>query len=188
MDKTGHRLDAGLHNWIIKTARKNFWKVSGYCDVEDLIQDGFVCYSKCNQRYPADLEQRHFMALVQTTFLNHIKTVSAMRHRKVDWPVSVRPQAGTDPDIVLNKLGGIVDEEQTLGAILAKLPSELKELVTILANDAKDIPLLTSKDKRTPDGKFRKVERETWNEYWCRLIGVDPAKNDIEARFREHFS
>lgn len=189
MEKARHRLDDGLRNWILKTARKNFWKVAGFYDLDDLIQDGFMCYAKCNQRYSFDLEQRHFMSLVQTTFLNHIKTVSAARHKKVDWPVDFRhDDRVTDPDARLVALGGSVQEEQTLAALLAGLPSELKELLLVLARDARDAPLLTARDKRTPDGRFRKPERETWNEYFCRLIGADPKTTDIEARFREHLS
>jgi len=91
--------DAGLRGWLKTTAVKEHWRVASWYSVEDLVQDGYVCYCKCRDRYtlavpqpgdrpdgyahqnlftdqPNEKQRKHFMSLVQRAFYNHIYTLS----------------------------------------------------------------------------------------------------------------
>lgn len=174
-----HRLDRGMKLWLITHAKKNYWKVSGHMDLDDLIQEGFICYAKCNQKYPMGLEPRHFMALVKTTFENHIRTLSAARHKRVDWPMDQLIDRDVDwkvPEIEIAE-----PEEQTFAVTLSQLPAELRKLITILMTDAKNIPMI-----RTITESGRSIP-ETRNSYLCRLAGIS-SDRDVESELREHFA
>lgn len=165
-----HRLDKGIRGWIVTTARKNYWRVASWYDLEDLIQDGYVCYARCNQRYGHVRDQAHFMALVKTTYIHHITDLANERSRAV-------ASVGMDPE-VLNAVAPPTMPDGEFVALFHSLPKELKQLVSVLLDDAKSIPYL----------KQATGNRETNNEYLCRLIGLDPLQVNLEAMFRAHFS
>lgn len=163
-----HRLDKGIRGWITTTAKRNYWRVASWYDLEDLIQDGYVCYARCNQRYGHVRDQAHFMALVKTTYLHHITDLANSRTQISDTAVDTQ---------VLHSLMPASPPEGEFSAMLHSLPKELKQLLTALVNDAKSVPYLQQ-------GR----DRETNNEFLCRLIGADPSKINLEAMFRAHFA
>lgn len=70
-------LDQGARQWIYKTACKNLWRVSTFYELDDLIQDGFMCFALCREKYSQRVENsKHFMSLLQTVFRNHITDLS----------------------------------------------------------------------------------------------------------------
>lgn len=174
-----HRLDKGLKGWIVNYARQNYWRVASYYELEDLIQDGYVCYCKCNERYGHVRDQAHFMALVKTTFFRHIIDLSNNRTESIEITL-VEPEA-------LATLAPSTPSEGEFACLLRQLPSELAELLRALMDDAKSIPYLRETDARTPDGRFRKCERESRNEWLCRLIGADPKTINMEELFHAYF-
>lgn len=165
--KRKHRLDKGIKGWIVNTAKKNYWRVPAWYELDDLIQEGYICYCNCNLKYGNDLTASHFMALVKVSYIRHIHDLANSRTRNsaelmvsIDSPIFSRAEP----------------EDATFFTLLRQLPSELQELLSILLNDAKDIPMLR-------DGR----ERETTNAYLCRLIGIDPEHVNLQAVFKEHF-
>lgn len=185
-----HRLDKGLRGWIVNTAKRNHWRVAAWYDLEDLIQDGYVCYAKCNQRYGHVRDQAHFMALVKTTYIHHITDLANNRTNCLETLVDTsharrkavsknyRLNEYEDANDMLSRLAGGVHPDAEFVAMLHSLPKELKLLLTCLLNDAKYHPYIRGKD-----GTF-----ETNNEFFCRLIGADPMKVNLESMFRAHFN
>lgn len=162
-----HRLDTGMRGWLVNTAKKNLWRVPPWYVLEDLVQEGYICYSNCNVKYGRELKLKHFMALVKVSFINHIHDLANLKTRNISELV-------VDPESAI--LFRIEPEEATFFTLLKQLPRELQELINILLNDASEIPMMCS-------GR----ERETTNDYLCRLIGVDPEHVNLQAVFREHF-
>src|SRR5690554_2636340 len=89
--------DAGLKRWIRATAYKNYWRVSHWYDLEDLIQDGYMAYCTCAEHYghlvrkrkPSAEDRRNFMALVKRTFENHIHDLATKRTVTQELPISM---------------------------------------------------------------------------------------------------
>lgn len=78
-------LDQGLRLWLVKTARKNFWRVASWYEFTDLVQDGFMCYAVCLRKYGDKVDNpSHFCSLVKTTFLNHITDMANKRSNAAD--------------------------------------------------------------------------------------------------------
>ena len=162
----------------MNTARANYWRVSSWYDLEDLIQDGMECYARCKDRYQFVANQSHFMSLVKKTYINYIHNLAIKKSRELDMPISNFILEDVYPLQAVDEVAGPQPETSTFRVLLGKLPTELKELLFILVNDARDIPYLTREDRT----------RETNNEYFNRLIGTDPARYDIEEMFRKHFA
>lgn len=183
-------LDEGMRGFIVNTALENYWRVQELCDMADLVQDGYLCFYKCYDRYVRprkDLtaskdERRWFQALVKTTFLNHISTLAAKHKGVSERPASdyevVGEEGTTD---VFEQNMPPQPEMGTFMALLASAPTELLQLIKLLANDSADV--LTFKRKRVG----RRLLRETNNEMYCRLLGLDPSKRDIEKELKAHF-
>jgi DNA-directed RNA polymerase specialized sigma24 family protein len=169
-----HRLDAIMRGWIVNTARKSYWRVAGWYDLDDLIQDGYICYLKCHEKYPAELNRRNFMALVQRTFQNHINKLAITKSRQLDAPLDSLSLAESVEDH-LDALSLPDHEEQMFNVLVSELPEKFRELVRILM---KDHELAMSRPQSTGP--------ETRNAWLCRIAGIDPG-TDVEGVFREHF-
>lgn len=162
-----HKLDKGMRGWIVNFAVKNHWRVAAWMDVEDLVQEGYLCYAKCLDRYGTDLVQRHFMALVQQSFQNRVHNLAAKRTRTIDAPV-----ASYDAGDVSEVCEGVEPEEGTLATLVRSLPRELSELLQTLLGDARELA--------------EQLPRETTNAWLCRIAGLPAARYDVEAALRRH--
>jgi len=189
-------LDEGMRGWIVNTALKEHWRVEQLTEVDDLIQDGYLCYAKCRNRYigkktshtylppkhPTKDNLRHFQSLVKTAFMNHIFTLAA-KHKGVNvYAVSqVKKQETTADNAVWDKFLPQQPEQASLFSLVANAPEEIKQLVTLLVSDGLD--LLKFERRR----KGRRALRETNNEFYCRILGIDPANTDMVGKLRDYF-
>lgn len=183
-------LDDGMRGYLVNTAKREHWRVRELCDLADLIQDGHLCYYKCYDRYVrprADLtgtkgEKRWFQALVKTTFSNHITTLAGKHKGVSERPASDYTVMGEegDSDIFEQNLPP-QPELGTFMALLAKAPAELAELIKLLANDSAEA--LGFERKRVG----RRLIRETTNERYCRILGIDPKERNIVSELKAYF-
>jgi hypothetical protein len=181
-------LDAALRGWIVNTAHKEHWRMASWYSVDDLIQDGYVCYCKCRERYkpeqhilrdhkelgcgPTKQHRRWFMALVQAAFYNHIMTLAARSARTREDAVS---QIAAESDTFMaafEKLAPAIAEEASVVAALAKVPAELAEVLERLFTDGfEGGEYIRHKVRSTRARRARGQVRETTREYWERVLG-----------------
>jgi len=91
-------LDKGMRGWLVTMARKNYWRVAAWMDLDDLIAEGFLAYAICRAKYDDRVaNKRHFMALVQITFINQITDLANDRTAQ--------------PEIAASQLGNPDDPE-----------------------------------------------------------------------------
>lgn len=170
------RLDGSIHGWIKNTARRNFWRVASWYELKDLIQDGYMCYARCLDFYPQVKSQKHFMSLFKRTYTNYIHNLAKQRSRQLDTPISELISREVEPTVALTLLAGAQQEEVTFKVLFNQLPTELKVLIEVYANEARSIPMRR-------EGR----QRETMNEYLCRLGGINPIEYKIRAMLIAHF-
>lgn len=175
--------DEGLRGYLLSTARREYWRVSQLCDLSELVQDGVMIGFKCYQRYVSprtDLtgskdDRKWFQAIVKTAYMNHISSLAA-KHKGV----SVLPAsdfADEEGEDIFERCGVASSELSTLGAMIAQAPWELLQLVRLLAGDGTAALGFQRKGRG----------RETTNEYYCRLLGVDPTERDLVGELRTYF-
>ena len=162
-----HRLDLGMRNWIIAYARDNLWRVQSWYSLEDLIQEGFFCYCKCNLRYGNIENTKHFMVLVKRTFINKVHDLSRKANIR-------KGELTLDIDSPVFEI--LESEDTQFNTLLNQLPPEIIKMIRTLLKGK-------SRMKRFASG-----ERETTNEFLCRLSGLDADHINIEEVIREHFA
>lgn len=167
--------DDGLKKWIFKQAHKNYWRVATWMDLDDLVQEGFLCYAICRARYEPKNEQ-HLMSLVKITFINQITDLANRRTRTPETPVSELASPGNELEL-LESLAGGEDGDSELQGLLARAPKEVRALLAALSSDE------GAERMRRPYRIREDGSRETTNERWCRLIGVPTF--DLEAMLRK---
>ncbi len=159
--------DSSLRGWIVNTAAQEHKWLSDRYDIDDLIQEGHVCFCKCWNMYqplfdvaePNEQQHRHFMALVQSAFRNHLLNMhKRSKHEKrvlytSDWPSWVE---------------GIADEVATILVLLQQAPTEIKDMLNTLTSDFEPEP------RRNGAGP----------EYWDRVLG----EPDVVAKLTRYFS
>ena len=152
MDKTAEK-------WLTSYAYKNLWRVTGLSyDLDDLIQDGQMCAAKIKQRYPKVTEPRHFMALLQITFCNHVTNLAKARSRYRN----MRDILAVD--------AALPDAEVCSDAALLTLCAEAPEQI------GRAIRGLVQADGKQLRARYRvrsNGTRETVNERLCRLAGIE---------------
>lgn len=199
-------LDAGMEGFIRNLASKEYWRVADWygrdrdCGLEDLIQDGYLCFARCRRRYvevlgtlppdPAPDHLRMMMHLVKTAFGRYIKFVIAEKMRWGHEEVASQLGDGRPQSDPWESLLPAQPEDASLRTLLLSLPSELQQLVVLLAGDGAEVlGFERSRLERRvlPSGSVRLQRRgrrrlrETTNEYYCRLLGLDPVEVDVRG-------
>jgi len=82
-------MDRGAKLWLYKYARRNFWRVSCWYELDDLIQDGHMHYQRILDKYPRVANPAHLMRLFQITFANHLNDLSKFKTRAAEIPVGL---------------------------------------------------------------------------------------------------
>lgn len=175
-------LDKGLRGWIANTARKEHWRMPDWYSLEDLEQDGYLCYAKC-LRYigtdhgrhknifssdnPTPMERRWFMTLVQRAYYNHIMTLAA-KAAKAPKETAMSQTVEEGSNTWESLMPPVLPDAQLLHA-LSQLPAELSDVLVKLFQDGVDSGVYLR--KRITGSKSRRTIRETTEEYWTRVLG-----------------
>lgn len=191
----GPLLDKGLRGWLVNTARENFWRVARWYEFNDLLQDGLLCYVRCLRRYsfldeanPTAEERKWFMALVCTSYIRHIHDLAN--------------KSSLCAEVLLASEAEFLDETKLLDipdnsifhpvcmSLLAEAPPVIRRLVVGLVSEVtgnawRATVRLTGTTPRVHYGK--RPVRETLNQYYCRLAGVDPEQTDLRGLVTTYF-
>lgn len=191
MHRVGYRMDRGARMWLYQTARKNFWRVSRWYDLDDLIQDGFIHYWRVTRKYP-EAERPQIMSLFKTTYTNHIHDLAKVRSRLDEALVLDIPSAGNRSEDGYSSTeaeafdafsnDGGADAEAAV--LIANAPPAVKAVLAVLATQA-------GRRKLQRPYRFLKgtpsFARETNNQRWSRLTGL-PVGVDFEGIFLSYFA
>lgn len=178
-------MDEGARRWLFKTVRKNYWRVSSWYDVPDLIQEGYeVYYEVVNERYPNAVDPPHRMRLFQLAFLSRIHDLANQRTRAAIEIREAELSRTSDNGAVSSVFDTFVDESSLLEVLpaLAAAPQYVKDALALFA---------TEDGLRKVRAQYRKVRvgkhlmRETLNERLCRLTRNDPRTTDIVKGIRD---
>jgi len=174
-----YQLPYSVVGWIKNHAAKNYWRVAAHYDLEDLVQDGLMCAYKCKARYGVsgvDIDAPHFMALVKTSFHNHIGDL-LRRRRVVDDSTKIADLSsapGATEESILDRLITADVSMAELAGVIRDLPAMLRRVVMVYV--------------KHPDKIRRKFRQhlsgpETMPQRLSRLTGF-PEDKDFETELR----
>lgn len=172
-------MDEGARRWLLKAARKNYWRVSSWYDLDDLIQEGYFAYYYTVRRYPKVKHPPHRMALFKLVFNSVICNLANARTRSISEVQFSALERGTpggaSDEIAAAFIDGVAADPSIIEALpaLARAPEYVRRAVALFADGA------SRKALRAPYKATRGKPRETLNERICRLVGCDPREVDI---------
>jgi hypothetical protein len=170
--------DEGARRWMIKYARKNYWRVNSLCELRDLIQDGWLCYMVCLRRYPDAKNISHLMRLFQVTYINHIHDLSKHQSRMLSF---------IDPNAIVDDTEKFMDPRDAEQGDAYIIPNSAPWYVHAF------LRLLCSPDgakqlRRPYRVRLSGVREETHSRL-CRLIGADPESTpELPAALETYFA
>jgi hypothetical protein len=175
-----HYMDEGLERWLFATANRNYWRVAKWYDLDDLIQDGYLCYHKCLKKYgqlrrkkrPQKDDRRNFMALVKRTYENHIHDLASRRTLQKERAVSQIHSLEDTADAWLERHGQVELAVCDLTVMIKQSPKEIQELLR----------LLTTEDTEFLQTKVRRCHKRIG-----KIMGLDPKVVDIADMVRQYF-
>jgi hypothetical protein len=169
------RMDAGARRWLRKTAMKNYWRVALWISLDDLIQDGELCWMTARRRY-SEANPAQLMALFKTIYTNHLHDL-ANDHTLQSLEIPFTSISDT------KNLDELLDGEPCPYAELLRLVTEAPGRVNhLLGKLLADPTPLRAAYRR--DGYVR----ETTNERLCALTGLDPVSVDLHTAVRGSLS
>lgn len=154
--------------WAYKEIKRNFWRLHYLYDIDDLAQDAYLKFLQCERRYVGVVETpEHFMALYKTAFKNHLH----------DLAISTITSSGISTLDEVKESGGMIEDgEGELAVLLSRAPYPLSRLFSAIET-VEFNRLLTVDRKRQSYGSVS--YRETTNELFCRLLGLDPLEVNL---------
>jgi hypothetical protein len=176
-------MDDGARRWLLNTARANFWRVSRWYDLDDLIQEGCEVYYYVLNRYAKAKDPPHIMCLFKLSFMSRLHDLANQRTR--------RPEDVCDADLGFDDGSGTASffdgvtadtDVREAAAALATAPQYVKDAMALFSTED-GLRRLRSQYRRVPTGG-RRTRRETLNERFCRLTGNDPRSTDIVGALR----
>jgi hypothetical protein len=188
--------DSGLQGWLKTTAKAEHWRVAGWYTVDDLVQDGYICYCKCRDKYtlarpapgerpdgyahqdlctdtPSSAQRKHFMALVQRAFYNHLYTLAVRYPATREQPLAMFSVENGEPLSMEELLPPQPEETSALIAVLYA-PTEISEAIVKLVNDGIDGGKFLRSRLRRNNGRVtigRRALRETTQQRMVRILG-----------------
>lgn len=168
-------MDAGARNWLYKFAQRQYWRVAAWIDYDDLVQDGYIEYLEVLRRYPQAVEPSHKMRLFQLCFRSKIEDLVRANTKQID-------DARSDLVEIFDGDAVLLPDFSTLHALLIKAPSEIKAALALLTDEKSREAL------QQPFVRYANGRRETLNQRFCALLGMDANTIDIVGSLRSYFA
>ncbi len=165
------RFTGAIEGWATNYINKNYWRIEAQHDFDDLLQDAYLYFLICVNRYPYVIEPAHFMALFKRCFINHINSLARQ----------------SSPIEAINILTLInPDNYGYLTVLLNEAPEEIKCLLRTIF-DEKEASSFRAPCVRYKEGKKNsRAKRETTNEKFCRILGYDPKQINLVDMLRQY--
>lgn len=175
-------LPRGVTGWVYNHARSNYWRLASWYELDDLIQDGLMIAYKCVAKYGfpgEDLDEPHFMRLVQIAFFNHIAQLLRVS-RAVDEQTKLADLStvNSETDALERLAEAEYVSEQDYAVLIDELPAHLRRVVMLFMSDE------GAKAVRRPLRKRHKND-ETMSDRLAKLAGF-PSYLDFETELRAY--
>lgn len=176
-------MDDGARGWLFRTAAKNYWRLASWYDLDDLIQDGYVCYCKVLSRYPDATDAPHRMALFKRTYLNWIHDLANKRTKSVQEVSYERAPSAEDDGAasVLDRAVCPAGDLAQVRVLVAAAPEYVRRALELFTTEDGLRRLRSSYRLRAAGDR---LVRETMNDRLCRLLGLDARAVNVPAAIR----
>lgn len=168
-----------IEGWLVNYNTKNFWKVARSMEWDDLLQDGYLVFMRCSNKYPILDTPQHFMSLFKRAWTNHFTDLAK---RDSLQRLEVADHVELEGDEVVREPLGELDHAGDLVLMIQQAPREIQMVINLFINAPAEVVAValaswSGEDRRRNDGGSSKI---------CRLLGL-PKDYDVLSEVRNYF-
>lgn len=125
------RWTSAMEGWTVNYCQRNEWRLPPSVGLDDMIQEGFLIFSRCKLKYPEVITPGHFFALYKTAFTNHFTDAAGIRTKREVCHTNLFGDEGSDFDAgnLLGEASYGSEEEVIMSALLADAPEEIRKVL-----------------------------------------------------------
>lgn len=181
-------IDCGAEGWLHRYAAKQQWRVSHFAyELDDLIQDGYVSWYICANRYRHVTDYGHMNSLFKVTYMNHVHGLAAVDKNPSYDPMVTRiseliqpKYRGLSESWILDKVNShLLRYEGSVGRLVAESVEPVKTVLRFLLSDE------GIKEMRRPFRRRLSGVRETVNSRIYRYLKLEP-QGDLMTMVKTH--
>ncbi len=142
-----------IEGWTVNYCTSNFWRVSSMMEFEDLLQDAYIVFLRCEARYPELDTPQHFMSLYKRAWANHVTDLAneATQLRAVR---SIHQGVGEDDEPLQIAEGvGELENAGYLVTLVGQAPEEVRRVLALMLQAPQEIIDVVMSDWRGPNGR-----------------------------------
>lgn len=173
-------MDPTTRAWLVRVAKKNYWRVAHHLELDDLLQDGFVVWHRVQQRYREEgRDHAHIINTFKRAYRNHLHDLSRARSKAPPELQLLDDELDADayevhaPRHRVEHLAPLEFGGQELAVALQQAPFRVREVLKLF-NDEQARESMRKPYRQRGDGS-----RETLNERLCRLAGFNAARVNL---------
>lgn len=161
--------EGAIEGYTINFVRSNLWRLDSNYERDDILQECYIKFLELVERYPRVVDPPHFMSLYKSAIRNHVFRLAERRPARYEcseasvssgnedegrtvYEITADPKANSQTQVVEIKM------------LLEQAPEPIKRLLPYLLAPSEERPVCLRDDLG---------RRETTNELWAHLAGVD---------------
>lgn len=167
-----------VEGWATNYAAKNFWRVQASMEWDDLKQEAFLIFARCEAKYPQLDTPAHFMSLYKRAWINHLNDLATADGKLREAQPLVLERDG---DEMITDPTGELDNDGYTKILIEQAPREVRmflELILRAPQELVDLALASWKlDDRHKNKGCGKINR---------MLGLPP-DTDLVTMTRDYF-
>lgn len=117
-----------IEGWLTNYLKKNYWRVDGYYEYEDVFQEAYIVFLRVSRKYP-EVEARHFMSLFKTAWSNKFTDMTNVT--SLNRAATPLPEQDSGEESGYEVVGDL-DNSGALLIALEQAPSEVRQVLKLL--------------------------------------------------------
>lgn len=167
-----------IEGWVVNYTKAQFWRLQATMEWDDVMQEAYLVFLRCSNKYPGLQEAKHFMALFKQAWIRQVTDLAYLdsRHRVSSTSTEIAE------DGYIQEQVGELDNDGQLSILMRQAPSEVRMVINLFLNAPQEIvdALLsgwTGRDKRCRNGGSARINK---------ALGLDP-QMDVLGLVEDYF-
>lgn len=169
-----------IQGWTVRYSHQHFWRVADTMQWEDVMQEAYLVFMRCSNRYPVTDTPQHFMALYKRAWINHMNDLS---NGSSNQKTEISDQVMTDDGPSTIDQVGSLDNDGYLRVLVNEAPEEVRMVLALLVNAPQELIDLAMSGWNGPDRR----KKANGSQRICQMLGI-PQHIDVMGMVREYFT
>lgn len=167
-----------IEGWAVNYSKFNLWRVAASMEWEDLMQEAYVVFLRCANKYPELDTPQHFMSLFQRAWIN---TFTDFAHDDSKLRMTAPSIFDADDDNLPEPMGEVTNDGD-LAIMIRQAPREVMMVLNLFLNAPTELVEVAlagwqGRDRRCKAGGSKKI---------CQMLGL-PQDLDVMKMVEDYF-